>query len=157
MPSADPIRIVDYQPRHAEAWRALNEAWIQRFFAIEAKDRRMLDDPGGEVLAKGGLIFMAEDDASPIGCVALLPMADGGLELAKMAVAEPAQGRGAGRLLMQACIAAGRARGAARLYIETNSGLPPALALYRSSGFVDLPPQAPPYSRCDVWMELRLG
>ena len=151
-----PVRILTYEPRHAAAWRSLNETWIRRLFAIEAKDLVMLDDPDGQVLAKGGAIFMAEDRAEPVGCVALLPMADGGYEVAKMAVAEQAQGRGVGRLLMQACIAEGRARGAPRLYIETNSGLAPAMALYRSSGFTDLPPQPSPYARCDVWLELRL-
>lgn len=48
------MRIVDFEPRHADAWRSLNEAWISRHFAIEAKDREVLDDPQGKVLAKGG-------------------------------------------------------------------------------------------------------
>ena len=155
MSAADPVRIVSYEPRHAEAWRSLNEAWIVRFFALEPKDREMLDDPQGKVLAKGGLILLAEDGEGAVGCVALLPMADGGYEVAKMAVAEAAQRRGVGRLLMQACIAAGRELKAQRLYIETNSSLAPALALYRSSGFIDLPRLSSPYSRADTWMELR--
>jgi len=149
--------IVPVESRHADAWRTLNEAWIRRWFSIEARDREALDDPEGVVLAKGGRIFIAEQDGEPVGCVALLPMADGGLEVAKMTVGQAARGRGVGRLLMQACIRAGREAGAPRLYLETNSGLAAALALYRASGFRELEPSGPsPYRRCDLWMELPL-
>ena len=96
------MRIVEFEPRHAEAWRTLNEAWISRWFTIEPKDRQALDDPQGVILAKGGRIFMAEQDGEPIGCVALIAMADGGYEVAKMTVAEAARGTGLGRRLMQA-------------------------------------------------------
>ena len=62
--------------RPAPAFRILNEAWIGRHFAIEDKDREVLDDPVGKILAKGGRIFMAltQGDA-PVGCVAMIPMA----------------------------------------------------------------------------------
>jgi ribosomal protein S18 acetylase RimI-like enzyme len=151
------MRIVDYQPAHAEAWRTLNEAWISRLFAIEAKDREVLDDLQGAILAKGGRIFMAEqDDGAVVGCVALIALPDGGYEVAKMTVAETLRGGGLGRRLMQACVDAGRAAGAPRLYLETNSGLGPALALYRSFGFRDVESAGSDYRRCDVWMELPL-
>ena len=149
--------IVDFEPRHAEAWRTLNEAWIRRWFTIEAKDRQVLDDPRGAILDRGGRIFMAEHNGEAIGCVALIPLPDGGLELAKMTVAEAARGTGLGRRLMQACVDAARAAGAPRLYLETNSALAPALALYRSTGFREVAPAEPsPYRRCDVCMELPL-
>lgn len=153
--TADPIQIVPFAPHHADAWRSLNEAWIERFFAIEPKDREALDDPGGKIIAKGGMIFIAERNGTPLGCAALLKMNDGGYELAKMAVADQAKGSGIGRKLIDACIAAARATGAHRVYLESNSALAPALNLYRSAGFVDLPPAPTPYARCDVWMELR--
>ena len=50
-----------------------------------------------------------------------------------------------------------RRLGAGRLYLETNSGLAPALGLYRSFGFKDVDSAAPsPYARADVKMELLL-
>ena len=150
------MEIVEFEPRHAEAWKLLGEAWIVGAFAMEPKDRELLDDPQGKILAKGGRILMAEHDGEAVGCVALLPLADGGYEVAKMTVGAAARGAGLGRLLMQACIDRARAAGAPRLYLETNSSLAPALALYRSVGFVDLPPRPSPYVRADVWMELRL-
>ena len=45
--------------------------------------------------------------------------------------------------------------GATRLYLETNSGLAPALGLYRAMGFKDLAPTDTPYVRADVFMERR--
>lgn len=150
------MRIVDFEPRHAAAWKHLNEAWIAKHFSIEAKDREVLDHPRANILDKGGHIFMAEQDGEAIGCVALLPLADGGFEVGKMTVSEAARGTGLGRRLMDACIARARDLGAPRLYLETNSSLGPALGLYRSVGFVDLPPRPTPYARCDVWMELKL-
>lgn len=151
------FRIVDFEPRHATAWLALNEAWLtEGGFAIEAKDRKVLDDPRGVVLASGGSIFMVEREGEAIGCCALIPMDDGGYEVAKMCVSPAARGLGLGRALMQRCEDAARAAGAARLYLETSSSLAPAGGLYRSFGFVDLPPSPSPYARCDVWMEKRL-
>ena len=148
--------IVEFEPRHAEAWSRLNEAWIVKSFAIEPKDREVLDDPGGKILAKGGRIFMAERDGEAVGCVALIALPDGGFEVAKMTVGEAARGTGLGRKLMEACIERARAAGAPRLYLETNSSLGPAIALYRSVGFRDLPPRPTAYARADVFMELTL-
>jgi GNAT superfamily N-acetyltransferase len=147
------MEIVAFEPQHAEAFRTLNEAWISRHFALEPKDREVLEDPQGKILAKGGRIFMAIQDGEPVGCVALLAMADGGYEVAKMTVTEAARGTGLGRKLMERCIEAGREAGAPRLYLETNSGLGPALGLYRAMGFRDLAPSHTDYARCDVWME----
>lgn len=151
------MRIVDFEPRHAAAWKALNEAWITRHFAIEPADALVLGDPQGQILAKGGHIFMAEDaTGEPIGCVGLKAMDDGGFEVVKMTVSEVARGTGLGRDLMRACIDRARALGAPRLYLETNASLGPALGLYRAMGFVDMPSQDTPYARCDVWMQLPL-
>ena len=100
---------------------------------------------------------MALEHGEAIGCVALMAMEGGGFEVAKMAVTEAHKGRGIGRDLMGACVARARQLGAPRLYLETNSGLAPALGLYRSFGFEVIEPAEPsPYARADVAMELRL-
>jgi putative acetyltransferase len=127
-----------------------------RHFTLERKDREVLEDPQGEIVDKGGRIFIAVEGGQPVGCVALIRMADGGYEVAKMTVAESMRGTGLGRKLMARCIEAGRADGAPRLYLETNSSLAPALALYRATGFRELDPAETEYARCDVWMELPL-
>lgn len=150
------MQIVEFEPRHAEAFRLLNEAWISKYFTLEPKDREVLGDPVGKIIKKGGRIFMAEQDGRAVGCVALLKMADGGYEVAKMTVDESLRGSGLGRKLMDRCIEAGIAAGAPRLYLETNSSLAPALALYRATGFKDLAPAATEYARADVFMERAL-
>lgn len=157
MSQITPVRFVDYQPGHAAAWAALNEAWLaEGGFAVEAKDRKVIDDPQAAILAPGGRIFIAERDGAAIGCCALMAMDDGGYEVAKMTVSPAARGLGLGRRLLEVCEAAARQAGAPRLYLETSSTLKPAGALYRSFGFIDLPPRPSPYARADVWMEKRL-
>ena len=148
------MEIVEFRPEHAATFKALNVAWISKYFVIEPKDLEVLDDPQGKIIAKGGRILMAFEGDEPVGCVALIRMADGGYEVAKMTVAEGLRGSGLGRTLMQRCIDAGAEAGAPRLYLETNSSLAPALGLYRAMGFTDVEdPPATEYVRCDVWME----
>lgn len=154
------VQIVAFQPRFAGAFKSLNEAWIRRHFTLEAKDAEILDDPAGAVVAAGGEVLFVVEDGLAVGCCALIPMADHGFELAKMAVADQAQGRGFAKALLAACIDWARAAGASRLYLESNASLTPALALYRRFGFTDVPPERrppSPYARADVWMELDLG
>ena len=48
--------------------------------------------------------------------------------------------------------------GMKRIYIETNSGLGPALKLYRDAGFRPVSVSTPsPYARADVQLELFLA
>ncbi|GAA0767662.1 GNAT family N-acetyltransferase [Brevundimonas olei] len=139
------------------AWRSLNEAWLaEGGFAIEAKDRKVLDDPQGQILAQGGRIFFIQRGDDVVGCCALMAMDDGGFEVAKMTIAPAARGHGLSRRLLEVCEDAAREAGAQRLYLETSSTLGPALALYDSFGFVRLPPRETPYVRADVFMEKAL-
>ena len=82
---------VEFRPFRAgdgEAFRALNEAWIAKYFGIEEMDRLTLGDPEGKILAKGGHIFMAVDGETSVGCCALILSEPGVFEVAKMTVAE---------------------------------------------------------------------
>ena len=152
------VAIVPFRPDHREAWAAMNLAWLaEGGFAVEAKDRKAVEDPEGAFLTGGGRIFMAErEDGTPVGCCALIALDDGGFEVAKMTVTPAARGQGISRRLLEACEAEARAAGAPRLYLESSSTLVAAGALYRSAGFVDLPPRPTPYARADVFMEKRL-
>ncbi len=154
------IVIVPFEPRHGPAFRDLNVAWVARYFTVEDKDREQLEDPQARIIDKGGVILMAEDGmGAPIGCVSLVPIGGGVMELAKMAVSDNAQGQGVGRKLMDAAISKARQLGAEALYLESNSKLEPAVRLYERTGFehlsADERPQSP-YARCDVYMRLKL-
>jgi GNAT superfamily N-acetyltransferase len=149
------------------AYRRLNEEWITRYFKLEPKDEVAFANPRETVIAKGGRIFFAVraggDGEEVLGCCALLAMGagdDGAIaefEVAKMAVTASAQGLGIGRLLLDSVIAAAKAAGAKRLFLETNSALTPAIRLYESVGFTHVPSErrgVPTYARVDVVMEM---
>ena len=148
-----------FQRGDETAFRELNEAWIAKYFRIEDKDRETLGNPQKYILSPGGEIFMALMDGDPVGCVALVRMSDNTMELAKMAVDENYRGQGIGRSLIAAAIDWARSRGLHRLYLETNHTLTPAISLYKSMGFTDVPEDRVPkskYKRADVFMELWL-
>jgi putative acetyltransferase len=150
------MEIRDFEPRYAAAFKALNEAWITRHYVLEPKDEELLGDPAGKIIAKGGLIVFAMEDGEAVGCCAMIPMADGGFELSKMAVSEAHRRKGIASLIIEACAERARAKGAPRLYLESGVELEPAIALYESLGFAHLPPERrpwSPYARVSVWME----
>lgn len=153
----DDVKIVDYQPQYGEAFRRLNEQWIVDHFEIEEADRKSLEHPQEYILDRGGFIFVATLNGEPAGVCSLLKRDDlGAYELAKMAVASTAKGRGIGYLLGRAAIDKARSLNAERLYLESNTQLIPAIRLYEKLGFkrIDGPPS--PYRRADIQMELVL-
>lgn len=156
---SDELQIREFHSGDAEAFRRLNEEWITHHFQLESKDRETLDDPQRAILDQGGRIFFATLAGQVVGCCALVAMAPGQFELAKMAVTESARGAGIGRALLQAVIDEARTARVQRLYLESNSALGPALKLYEAAGFRHLPADrrvASPYARADVQMELLL-
>ena len=152
------LTIREFRPGDESAFLKLNQEWITRYFAIEPRESELLADPQGMILDRGGKIFFAVRDNQTIGCCALLVIAPGEFEVAKMTVAESARGNGIGRSLLERVIAEAHALGAHRLYLETNSKLTPAIRLYESLGFRNVTPGVPsPYVRADVFMEMLLG
>jgi N-acetylglutamate synthase-like GNAT family acetyltransferase len=153
------VVIRDFQLGDEAAFRTLNEAWIAKYFGVEASDREVLDHPVEKILNPGGRIFMAFFDGNPVGCCALIVKERGVFELAKMAVKEQLRGHGIGRRILAHAIAEARGLGARSVYLETNNTLKNAIHLYESQGFRHLPPEriAPsPYARANVFMELLL-
>lgn len=148
------VEIADYIPAWQAAFRQLNEEWITRYFHMEEDDYKALDHPQEYILDKGGHIFMALYRGEAVGTCSLIKMADGGYELAKMAVSPRTQGLGIGYLLGQACIEKARALGARRVYLESNTSLKPAINLYHKLGFRKVAGPPSPYERCDIQMEL---
>jgi putative acetyltransferase len=78
------------------------------------------------------------------GFAALKRLDDEHAELKSMRAAPAARRTGAGRALLAHVVATARSRGYRRLYLETGTAdlHAPAVALYRSAGFVDCPPFA---------------
>ncbi|CDG83323.1 bifunctional helix-turn-helix transcriptional regulator/GNAT family N-acetyltransferase [Janthinobacterium agaricidamnosum] len=149
------LEIIDFQPEYAADFKRLNIEWLERYFYVEAIDDLVLSDPQTSILAPGGAIFLARLHGAIVGTCALIDAGDGKLELSKMAVTPACQGLGVGRRLLERALAAYRASGAALLYLESNSKLQPALALYESAGFMHAqrPPSEAHYQRANVYME----
>lgn len=168
------FRIVGWHPRYADDVARLSREWIEADFTSKPEDEAYYADPAGRVVAKGGEIFVALEgdpvdgggstepaaalERGAIGTCAAVPHRDATIELAKLAVTERAKGRGIGRALCQRVIAFARERSAARVWLLTNASLAPALALYRSLGFVrrDMPFPAP-HVDANVYMEFELA
>ena len=150
----------DYTPEDAAAFRDLNLAWVEKYFTVEPEDRAQLEDPQTHILDKGGAILIAELEGEAVGTVGLVPgHGPGVLELIKMSARSDIQGRGIGRALMEAAIAKSRDMGATKIWLETNTILDAALALYRKSGFRELTGDEltpTPYDRCNCQMVLDL-
>jgi putative acetyltransferase len=151
-----PIQLRAFQPSDAEAFRKLNEAWIEKYFRLEQPDHEVLGDPMSHIVQPGGHIVMACVEDKAIGCCALIPVREGVFEVAKMAVDEEYQGRGIGRKLLVYIIEQARALGATLLTLGSNDKLANAVHLYESLGFKHLPPEPSPYVRANVFMELPL-
>lgn len=154
------VTVRDFRPSDAEAFRDLNLAWVEQYFTVEAEDRAQLEDPQTHILDQGGAILIADLDDIPVGTVGLVPgHQDGVLELVKMSARSDVTGRGIGRALMDAAIEKARVMGATKIWLETNTVLAAALALYRKSGFRELTGDElteTPYDRCNCQMVLEL-
>lgn len=149
------VEIILFESRYAEDFKRLNLEWVEKYFRVEPVDEVVLSNPDG-IIGEGGAIYLARTGAEIIGTCALINDGDGRYELSKMSVTDGYQGLGVGRRLLTTTIQAFEAIGASVLFLETNSILIPAIALYESAGFAHTPPPArSPYARADVYMVYR--
>ncbi len=152
------VQIVRYEPKYQSVFRSLNEDWISTYFEMEEADYKALDNPQEYILDKGGAIFVALYNGEPLGVCALIKMNDAeyDYEMAKMAVSPAAQGKNIGLLLGQEIVKTARSLGAAKIYLESNTILTPAINLYYKLGFEKIIGHATPYKRCNIQMALVL-
>ncbi len=153
------VEIVEYQPQYKKAFYELNRKWIELYWELEPHDIEVLENPEKHILEKGGHIFVALYNGFPVGVCALCPMpaeSPYDYELAKLAVNNSIQRKGIGRRLCDAVIEKARDLGGEKLFLESNTRLKPAIALYRKLGFKELPEYHPAYARGDIQMELSL-
>ena len=150
------MKIVNYEPKYAQAYKSLNEEWIIQYFEMEEKDRISLENPKEYILDKKGFILIALYENVPVGTCALIKMDHEkyDYELAKMAVDPKMQGRGIGQIVGEAIIDKAKELNATSIYLETNSILKPAISLYQKLGFKKIQWTASPYERSNFNMEL---
>jgi GNAT superfamily N-acetyltransferase len=151
------LQIVSYQPKHQEAFRELNIAWLEKYFHVEDKDRLLLNNCKESILDKGGYIFMAEFNGETIGCFSLIPYAPNIFELGKMAVSPEYQGLKSGQKLLCFAVNFAKEHNWEALVLYSSTKLPTALHVYRKFGFQDIALEKDlPYARSNVKMKLTL-
>lgn len=88
------------------------------------------------------VFFSAWDGETLAGCGAIKHLGDGHGELKSMRASPAYRGRGVGKAILGRLLAEARARGYARVSLETGrpAAFQPAQNLYRAHGFAECPP-----------------
>jgi putative acetyltransferase len=155
--AVEAITVVPYRREFRAAFEELNRVWIEAHFELEDADREVFSDPEAKILASGGQVFFILERERVRGTCAVIRHANGECEIAKMAVAPEARGRGFGDLLMEAAIRFARELGARKVVIVSNTVLEPAIRLYQKHGFVRVPLSSDGrYRRANIRMERQL-
>lgn len=150
--------VLRYREEFRSAFERLNREWIEAYFVLEPADVETMGDPRKKILDPGGQVFFVLEGGEVQGTCAVLRHSANECEIAKMAVAPAAQGRGYGDLLMEASLAFAREIHSRRVVIVSNTVLSPAIRLYRKHGFVEVPLASDGrYRRANIRLELELG
>jgi GNAT superfamily N-acetyltransferase len=109
-----------------------------------------------ELRPPAGQFFVAYLHGEPIGCGAVKHHANAPAEIKRMWIAPQARGLGLGRRLLEKLELSAVEGGACVAHLETSAVLPEAIALYRSAGWVEVPPfNDEPFA--DHWFEKQLA
>ena len=151
------VEIVAYRSEYKNDFVRLNSDWISEYFKIEEADKKIFADPEAHIIKSGGFIFCALLGGKVVGVCALMKI-DGnplyGYELAKLAVDKSARGLGLGEKLCRAAIEKAKSLSKKQIYIESNTRLKPAIALYKKLGFREIEDGKPIFERVDIQLAL---
>jgi DNA-binding MarR family transcriptional regulator/GNAT superfamily N-acetyltransferase len=152
------VEITAVDPEHRDARYCLAEYVAE----LNRRSDRGFDPSAGatalphEVRPPAGQFFVAYLHGEPIGCGAVKHHPGAPTEIKRMWIAPAVRGLGLGRRLLEHLEACALASGARFARIETSSVLTEALALYRSTGWVEVPPfNDEPFA--DHWFERALA
>jgi len=150
------VRIVDYQPKYAQAFYDLNYAWISDTYEVEPEDEKTLSDPETYYLKDGGAILIALYGDEPVGTCALKRDGDV-VEMSKMTVSKSMRGKKLGELLGNAVLEKARELGAKKVILYSNRrGSAAGINLYKKLGFTEVSLTGHNFKRADIKMELDL-
>ncbi len=118
-------------------------------------DRELAELPG-RYAPPSGRLLLALDGEEVAGCVALRGLDAATCEMKRLWVRPAWRGRGVGRRLAEAVVAAAREIGYARVRLDTVPSMTAAIALYGHLGFVEIAPYTENPVPGATFMELRL-
>ena len=148
------MEVITYSAKYLPDFILLNREWIETHFKIEPMDIEQLERAEDSIIAKGGEIFFILEEGKVLGTCAMVPHEGPGVyELAKMAVAPSARGKGLGDLLMKTAETWAAGKHAKAIMLLSNTELEAAIALYLKHGYqiVSLGPH-PDYERSNIEM-----
>lgn len=130
-------------------------AELAQRFASGFDVTRSRDPDGADLVRPRGTFVLAWSDGLPVGCVGLKGSGGDLAEVKRLWVAPAARGLGLAHRLMTAVEDTARELSIRVLRLDTNSALPEAIALYRKTGWTEIPRfNDDPYP--DVFFEKRL-
>jgi N-acetylglutamate synthase-like GNAT family acetyltransferase len=147
------IEIIDYRPEHQPYFESFNRAWIEKYFWLEDIDKYVLQNPEEAIIDKGGAVLMATCNGVVAGTVALKKVNDEVYEFTKMAVDENYHRKGIAEALSYASFEKATQLGAKKIILYSQTGLVPAITLYKKLGFIEVPMDTDVYERSDIKME----
>lgn len=151
------VRIERADPASREARWCLEQyyAELARRFDEGFDAARSLPTDDAELRPPRGVFLMASVDGEPVACGLIKTIGPGIGYLKRMWVSDALRGVGFGRRMLQALEDEARMLGFTTLRLETNRALVEAIRLYRTSGYVEVPPfNDEPYAH--HWFEKRL-
>jgi DNA-binding MarR family transcriptional regulator/GNAT superfamily N-acetyltransferase len=155
--TAASVQITPVDPEHPDAQHCLAEYVAE----LNRRSPRGFDPSVGatalphEVRPPAGQFFVAYLHDAALGCGAVKHHPGEATEIKRMWIAPDARGLGLGRRLLETLEACAREGGARVAHIETSSVLVEAIALYRASGWREVPAfNEEPFA--DHWFEKAL-
>jgi len=133
-----PIEIRIERPDQPEVAALLESSDAYMASLYPAESNHLLDI--ASLLQPQVTFIVARIAGRALGCGAVVDSGEGWAEVKRMFVSPAARGRQLGRRLLEQIETIAAERGATKLRLETGGKQPEALALYASSGFVEIGP-----------------
>jgi GNAT superfamily N-acetyltransferase len=146
------MEIIEYDKKYKQEFIDLNLSWIKKFFKVEAHDLEQVEHVE-TYLKDEGMVYFAVEAGVVLSTVLVLREKGDTWEIAKFATSEKAQGKGAGKAVFARAKQHALAHGAKKIVIYSNQMLKPALHIYHSFGFIEVPVTIDEYERCDYQSE----
>ena len=150
------IEIIKFKEEYCDDLKRLSYEWLEKYVSVEPEDKKILDNPKGIIIDKGGHIFFAKYGKEIVGTVSLIKVDENTFELAKLAVTEKYQGLKIGKSLIEKCLQTSKQQNIKKIILYTNTKLISAIRLYIKYGFKEIPLINNKYIESDLKMEIEL-